>query len=71
MGILVRRAEPGDQRALTSLVGKAGGSAMVRFEESKDSYENNAYSEPLQRKNTGYCYRIRTYRRYGYPQYIV
>ena len=30
MGVVVRRAEPGDQRGLTTLVGKAGGPSMVR-----------------------------------------
>ncbi|CAM9199842.1 unnamed protein product [Ectocarpus sp. 12 AP-2014] len=30
MGIVVRRAEPGDQRGLTALVGKAGGPSMFR-----------------------------------------
>ncbi|CAM9495709.1 unnamed protein product [Hapterophycus canaliculatus] len=30
MGIMVRRAEPGDQRGLTTLVGKAGGPSMFR-----------------------------------------
>ncbi|CAM9574210.1 unnamed protein product, partial [Scytosiphon promiscuus] len=30
MGIIVRRAEPGDQRGLTTLVGKAGGPSMFR-----------------------------------------
>eukprot|EP00903_Cladosiphon_okamuranus_P010401 g9839.t1 len=30
MGVVVRRAEPGDQRGLTTLVGKAGGPSMFR-----------------------------------------
>ena len=32
MGVVVRRAEPGDQRGLTTLVGKAGGPSMVSEE---------------------------------------
>lgn len=31
MVLLVRRAEPGDQRSLTSLVSKAGGPTKVKY----------------------------------------